>query len=568
MNEVQAFVSSLHVQDTDRVACPSCSPNRKKHNLKEMVITRKGDAWVYHCHHCGESGSVSLDRPIFENTRYMERKLAVVPHPTITQTTLGEENYAFLHTRGISRETADKMKLFAAEKWFARLNRPAPAIGFPYYRDGQLVAAKYRCIEDKDFTQDSGGAHDFFGIDLVDADKPIIIVEGEMDALTGMECGIDNVVSVPGGAPLKVADGKISASEDKKFAFVWNAFKLLEKSPYVVIATDNDAPGRALAEELSRRIGKHKCRLTKFNHKDLNEVLLQEGAASVRDIIDRAEPYPVEGLSNVSKFADRLEDLWSKGTGKGVSTGYRGLDQIYTVAPGQLTVVTGYPSNGKSNFVDQLMVNLGKQHDWKFAICSFENQPEVHISRFMEIYAEKRFFEGSNRMTEAERDDALKWAQDHFIFMDSENVEPATIDSILDRAKAAVAQLGIRGMVIDPYNYIDMKNSGESETAAISAMLTRVQSFAKAFGVHVWFVAHPAKITRSGMDLPRPDGMAIAGSMAWWAKADCGLTVHRGQTGVEVAVWKCRYRWVGTQGEALLGYDKVTGTYSENIDTF
>jgi hypothetical protein len=62
--------------------------------------------------------------------------------------------------------------------------------------------------------------------------------------------------------------------------------------------------------------------------------------------------------------------------------------------------------------------------------------------------------------------------------------------------------------------------------------------------------------------------MAIAGSMAWWAKADCGLTVHRADMGVEIAVWKCRYRWVGTQGETLLGYDKVTGTYNESVDAF
>jgi twinkle protein len=563
VNEVQAFVSALHVQDTERVACPSCSPTRRKYNAKEMVVTRMDHAWVFHCHHCGISGNVPFEKP-----RYVERKLSVVPSPKITQTSLTEAHYSFLGKRGISQQTADKMKLFASEKWFMRLNRATPAIGFPYYRNGQLVSAKYRSIEDKDFTQDAGGAHDFFGVDLIDPTKPIVIVEGEIDALTGIECGIPNVVSVPSGAPIKVADGKVLASEDKKFSFVWNAFELLEKAPYIVIATDNDSPGQALAEELARRIGKHKCRLTKFDHKDLNEVLLEQGADAVREIIDRAEPYPVEGLSSAGKFEERLNDLWSKGTGKGVSTGYGSLDQIYTVAPGQLTVVTGYPSHGKSNFVDQLMVNLAKQHDWKFAICSFENQPEIHLSRLMEIYEQKRFFEGSNRMSETEKDRAFNWAKDHFLFMDSETVEPATIDSILDRAKAAVARMGIRGMVIDPYNYIDMKNRGDSETGAISDLLTRVQAFAKAFGVHVWFVAHPAKVSRSGMELPRPDGMAIAGSMAWWAKADCGLTIHRAEVGVEVAVWKCRYRWVGTQGEALLAYDKVTGTYSENIDNF
>ena len=561
MNEVQAYVSALHVSDTERVQCPNCSHQRKKHNSKDLQVTRMNDAWVYHCFHCQTSGNVQ-----FQTQQRPEPKLSAVPN--IIQNDLQEAHFDFLKTRGISAATAQRMNVFAAEKWFMKLGRAAPAIGFPYYRKGALIAAKYRSIEEKDFTQDAGGAHDFFGIDLVDPTKPIIIVEGEIDALTGMECGLENVVSVPSGAPLKVADGKVLASEDKKFSFVWNAFELLQKCPYVVIATDTDGPGQALAEELARRIGKHKCRLTDFDYKDLNEALLTDGPDMVRQIIERAQPYPVEGLSSATKFEDRLNDLWSKGTGSGFSTGFATLDQIYTVVPGQLTVVTGYPSHGKSNFVDQIMVNLARNHDWKFAVCSFENQPEIHISRFMEIYTEKRFFDGTNRMTESEKDKSFKWVQDHFLFMDSENIEPASIDSILDRAKAAVAQIGIRGLVIDPYNYIDMKNKGDSETGAISDLLTRVQAFAKAFGVHVWFVAHPSKTQRAGMDLPRPDGMAIAGSMAWWAKADCGLTVHRANPNVEVAVWKCRYRWVGSSGEVQFAYDKTTGTYNENIEAF
>ena len=304
-------------------------------------------------------------------------------------------------------------------------------------RNGALAGAKYRSIEDKDFTQDAGGTHDFFGIDLVDTAKPLIIVEGEIDALTAMEAGIENCVSVPSGAPLKVADGKVLASEDKRFSYVWNAIDIINKVPYIVIATDNDTPGQALAEELARRIGKEKCRLTKFAEKDLNEAFANGGAERVKQIIDLAEPYPVEGLSDAAKFQERLNDLWTRGNGSGASTGFTSLDRIYTVVPGQLTVVTGYPSHGKSNFVDQLMVNLARQHDWKFTVCSFENQPEIHISRFMEIYENKRFFEGSARMSEMERDRAFKWVQDHFLFMDSETVEPATIDSILSRAKAA-----------------------------------------------------------------------------------------------------------------------------------
>lgn len=563
MSAVKQLVESLHVENTQRVLCPECSYERKKHNMKDLAIHRKMDGWGYYCHHCGVSGFVPFKK--YELIRLEKNVIPLKQNPT---TKLEQRHYEFLKSRGISQETADAMKLFPAQKYFQRLNKQADAIGFPYFRNGVFTSAKYRALEAKDFTQDSGGAQDFFGIDHIDSSLPVTIVEGEIDALTLMECGIKNVLSVPSGAPMKVTDGKVDASEDKRFGFVWNAFDLLQKVPHVVIATDTDTPGQALAEELARRIGKDKCRIAKFDKKDLNEVFLESGADEVKRIVDNAEPYPVAGLSSASKFIDRLNDLWGKGTGKGTSTGYSNVDEIYTVAQGQLTVVTGYPSSGKSNFVDQLMVNLGRKEDWKFAICSFENAPEVHIARLMEIYKEKRFFDGVNRMTEAEKEEAFKWVEEHFMFLDSETVEPSTIDSVLERAKVAVARMGIRGLVIDPYNYIENK-SGLAEHEFISSMLTRIQSFAKAYGVHVWFVAHPSKITRSNMDLPRPDGMAISGSMAWWAKADCGLTVHRTKTNdVEIAVWKCRYRWIGTQGETSLAYNKATGTYRENVDAF
>jgi twinkle protein len=561
MNSVAELVSSLHVNDSERVHCPECSHERKKQNIKDLAIHRKDDGWGYYCHHCQTKGFVPFKK--YTNQPIYRAESNVIPMRTLDTTKLQTQHYDFLKSRGISVQTAEKMKLFSAEKYFQKVGKKTEAIGFPYFRDGKFISAKYRSIVEKDFVQDLGGAQDFFGIDNIDVNEPVVIVEGEIDALTLMECGVKNVLSVPSGAPMKVSDGKVDASEDKKFSFVWNAFDVLNKVPYVTIATDTDTAGQALAEELARRIGKDKCRIAKFDYKDLNEVFLKEGADLVKQIIDRAEPYPVAGLSSASKFSDRLNDLWGKGTGKGISTGYSNVDEIYTVAQGQLTIVTGYPSCGKSNFVDQLMTNLAKAHDWKFALCSFENQPEVHISRLMEIYKEKRFFDGSNRMTEDEKTEAFEFVENHFLFLDSEGSEPATIESILDRAKVAVVRMGIRGLVIDPYNYIENK-SGMAETEFISSMLTRIQAFAKAYGVHIWFVAHPAKITRSGMELPRPDGMAISGSMAWWAKADCGITIHRTKDhGVELAVWKCRYRWIGTQGETTLGYNKVTGTYYE-----
>lgn len=558
------LVEQINFNESTRVVCPFCSPDRRKQNIKDMTLTRKNDgAVVYHCHHCFENGSVQPRK---------EYKLSAVPSPTIINEPLAQPHYDWLNSRGISPATADKMKLFAAEKYFQKIGKVTPAIGFPYFRRGSLVATKYRSISGKDFTQDMGGAHDFFGIDNVEIGKPIIIVEGEMDALSAIEAGLNNVVSVPGGAPMKVAEPK---TDDKRFAFIQNAQHVLDKAPYIVLATDQDQSGQALAEELARRIGKEKCRIAKFDKKDFNEVLTDDDPTLedrpsniIKKIVEDAQPYPVAGLSPATNFAERLNSLYEKGTGKGVSTGYSSVDDIYTVAPSQLTVVTGYPSSGKSNFVDQLMVNIARNSDWKFAICSFENQPEIHISRLMEIYTKKRFFDGKDRMTEAEHAQAFKWVNEHFVFIDTNGDEPSSLDSILSRAATAVNNMGVRGIVIDPYNYIEMNKTNTTETEAISAMLTRVQKFCKTHDVHTWFVAHPSKINRSGVDQPRPDGMSISGSMAWWAKTDCGITVHRGDGCVEIAVWKCRYRWVGQQGETSLLYNKTSGTYEEHLDHF
>lgn len=561
---VEAFLGLRFAQST-RVACPYCSNERRKSNSKDMTLSRKDDgAVVYYCHHCSTTGSVQPK----------ERKLSAVPNPTIIASNkLQTQHYQWLKSRGISAETADKMKLFASERFFDKIQKMSDSVGFPYFREGALVAAKYRCINEKAFTQDSGGAHDFFGLDLVEKGKPLVIVEGEIDCLTLMEAGILNAVSVPSGAPIKVVDGKVAPSEDKRFSYVWNARDIIDAAPYVILATDQDGPGQALAEELARRIGKDKCRLAKFTRKDMNDVWLDDSTLDdptqvIQEILDNATPYPIAGLSTASDFKDRLNDLYNKGTGSGFSTGYESIDQIYTVAPGQLTVVTGYPSSGKSNWVDQITVNLARSCDWKFAIASFENQPEVHIARLCEIYLNKRFYEGTDRMTDEEKDQAFKFVNEHFMFLDANGDEPNTLDSIIDRAKVAVKRMGIRGLVVDPYNYIELDRSTLSETDAISKMLTKVQKFNKAYDVHTWFVAHPAKVTRSGMEQPRPDGMSIAGSMAWFAKTDCGVTIHRHGSSpeVEVSVWKCRYRWVGTQGETKLLYNRTAGTYSDLAD--
>jgi hypothetical protein len=73
----------------------------------------------------------------------------------------------------------------------------------------------------------------------------------------------------------------------------------------------------------------------------------------------------------------------------------RAVDEFYTVAPGQWTVITGVPGSGKSEWLDALLVNLAESEQWEFALYSPENFPTVtHLIKLVEKHERMPFGEG------------------------------------------------------------------------------------------------------------------------------------------------------------------------------
>lgn len=564
-NEVKESVRFLADKSNNahvRVQCPVCSSQRKKSHEKTMAVSKLNDKYVFNCHHCGLNGA-SFNK---ENSN----KEYVQPIKPIKVNVSENNSFEYLKDRGISNKTIKHFGVFQADKYFQSIGSEKAAVGFPYMNNGEMYAVKYRCVSDKAITQEGvGGAQTFFNIDNIDKDaEEICIVEGEIDALSVYEAGYKNVLSVPNGAPQKVSNNTVDPSEDRKFQYLWKAKDVLSKAKRIIIASDNDSPGMALAQEIARRVGGEKCAKVEWpdDCKDANDVLIQHGGKKLKDIIKNSIDWPIIGLYDVLHYEDKIDDLYINGTASGESTGFEQIDDLFTIAPGQLSIVTGHPSSGKSEFVDQLMVNLAEKSDWKFAICSFENDPPTHIVKLMEKRSRKPFFDGpTTKMSKEEMSDARSWVKDHFLFVDQNDGEPSTITSILERTKAAILKYGCRGLVIDPYNFIQISRES-TETDAISHMLTQVRLFAKANQIHVWFVAHPAKMMREGGSFPVPKGYDISGSAAWFAKADLGISVHRvpdTEGSTEIHVWKCRFKWVGKIGMSVLSYEKSTGVYRD-----
>jgi twinkle protein len=205
-------------------------------------------------------------------------------------------------------------------------------------------------------------------------------------------------------------------------------------------------------------------------------------------------------------------------------------------------------------------------------VCSFENPPAEHIAKLAEKHAGLPFWDGPRqRMSETELRSAMDWVADRFYLIRFDDEAP-TIDAILDKARAAVMRHGVRGLVIDPYNEIEhQRPANVSETEYVSQTLGKVKRFAQVNDVHMWFVAHPAKMPREGNALPPPTLYDISGSANWANKADLGVVVHRDPakdpTRTDVYIRKVRFKSVGKIGVASLRYDRAIGRYAELTPT-
>jgi|TARA_R110000824_G_scaffold103096_1_gene245103 twinkle protein len=544
--------------------CPMCIDERSRNRHdKSLSIKIDSKGVQYQCHHCDISGGIFNDNEWSLDATPLVRQPISRPKVTTNKVAI-----KYLKTRNISDDVIESHTIPGEYRFNGKT---VPAVGFPY-RDGKDInAIKWRSADtEKRFSQENV-CEDFFNIDNYKKGNDVLICEGELDALAWLSVELPEnltVLSIPNGAPARVKDGKIDPNEDNKFKYIWRAKKQLDSAPRIILNTDNDGPGNALAEEIMRRIGRHKIWTVDLDkYKDAADALNQEGLDYLQERLEDSEPLPMIGLHRADTFYDALHELYEHGQMRGAYTGLSSLDKLIQIPMGMVSVVTGFPSSGKSDFIDQLCVNLAESMGYKTVFCSFEKPPELHMMQLAQKRTKKEFFDSKGqRMNLDELDSAKKWIDEHFLFMDYRRNSPSKIDGILDVASSAVMQMGCRILVIDPYNYIELSKNGK-ETDEISGLLTSVQQWAKSHDAHVFFIAHPTKVGGDGRGQKIvPTGNDVSGSAAWYAKADLGWTLWRDQHDIdppEVHIWKVRWSWIGNHGVCPLKFDRTVGVWSD-----
>lgn len=468
---------------------------------------------------------------------------------------------AYLESRGIGLETALRHGIYSD-----RHPEIGSSIVFPFIDGGQEVNAKWR-NRDKDMRQKPGAPKTFYNADAIDLaaqeGKFLLITEGEIDCLSAIEAGYPWTVSVPDGAPNARHDGPVDVEDDRKFQFVWNNWDRLSKVRRIILAGDGDTNGGNLNHELQRRLGPERCLVVSYPEgcKDLNDVLMKHGREGVLSCITDAKPYPIKGLYQLNDFkGPEKPETFSIGMG-------REMDINLRVSLGQLMVVTGVPTHGKSQFVDTMLYGLARDHGWKACVGTFEAPP---IPYWRDAMRQRVIGKSVEYMSLDEKRRADQWLQDHFCFIgqnttDDEDLD-LTVEEIIDLARIAVIRHGVKVLCLDPWNEIEhRRRRDESITDYTGRALRQFKRFARLYNVLVVIVAHPRKPNNSNFTEP-PSLYDIEGSSHWRNKPEIGVCLWRPDTRrneCELHVQKIKFRANGAHGVVRMTGDPVTGTYKD-----
>ena len=527
--------------------CPVCSHTRKPENKKQKCASYDWERGLGTCHNCDN---------IFQLHTYQRKgssdKVYIKPEQPETITEVSTKVEEWFKSRGISKETLRALKVTEGPEFMPQTGKTENAIHFNYFVGNELVNVKYRDGR-KNFKLYKGAEKVFYNINNIVGYEYCVIVEGEMDALSFYEAGVRNVVSVPNGATLN----------NNNLDYLDNCIDYFSDKEKVIIAVDSDEAGQMLQAELVRRLGAEICYIADFKDcKDANEYLLQYGKEKLAECVTGARPVPLENVTTFRDIEGEITDFVKNGFKKGYQIGIPNFDDIFSTYTGQFITVTGIPSSGKSDFVDQMVVGYNANYGWKTAFASPENAPTyLHAHKLM-----RKVWQDMPRKDQIGSD---KWNQvadhvnDNFFFIDMDRY---TLESVLRKGAELVKRKGIKCLIIDPFNKVrDVDAKTEDVNRYTMEYLTKIESFAKKYDVLVIVVAHPTKMYKDANGkIEEPNMYNIKGGGEWYDASYHGLLVHRDYDNktVKAKVLKVKFQNLGENGaEAHFKWEPRSGCF-------
>lgn len=535
------------------IVCPICNSERKHEHQseKKLAINLRKDPMPWRCNHCGEGGYI-INEEYLKTAKFKPVLKAYDYLPLSDGLTTW-----FWEKRRISIPTLQALKISMSVEPM-RQNKVAPGneeykdkwtprkcINFKYFKDNILINIKFRDM-DKNFKMITDASKTIYNIDSFKGKKKGIIVEGEIDVLSYFEAGLGDeygIGSVPNGATITKAElehykdtGVLQIASDSNLEYLDPIIDELSEIEMFYIATDDDAPGIKLREELARRLGKERCRYIKFSNyfdaegkpfKDANELLVAKGPNALASTIDNAIPFPIAGVSIASDFWDSLSKTYDSGRTKGISTGFPSLDPHFNWMRGWLYILNGFPNNGKTSVALNLIAISTVLYKWKWGIYCPENYPEENlVDIFAEILVGKTLDpEVVGRMSKIEYKAVVTDHISKYVYIISDNDKGYSPAELRKIKKSLIKQHGITGFFTDPWSsLLHNYKSQDSEDKYLEHELSQEVRFTTKSGL-INIISHHPK-TPVAVE-KAPTVFSLTGGKVWWIKAYSIFAVHR-----------------------------------------
>lgn len=570
MNEfdfARAFLIDFKVKGDEIIPryCPICKGGPHK-DKDTFALNYK--LHVYKCQRgsCGEQGHFSqlCKRFSVEADQAGEYSVPVAARrykrPEVRPGPPTDAVTSYIRLRGITDETAAAFGVGSHEG----------NIMFPYYRvaeeaeAGTPVFVKYRAPRklgpgERKMWREADTEPILFGMQLCTANDPTLyIFEGEFDCMCGYQATGKNCVSVPSGC------------ED--FTWVDTCYEWLKRFEEIAVFADNDAPGKKMLAELSKKLDFRLLR-PEFSLygscKDANEIMVRMGPASLRTVMETMRPVEVQGLLN-------LADVESLDVAQlpHVQTGIAALDKATGgMYYGDLSVWTGKRGEGKSTLLSQILLDSIEQG---VNVCAYSGEMPANRlkyiinlqaagSQFVKTRLDDKTGREISYIDKAERRKIESWYSGKFWLYDNHVVQQADeTDTIMRIFELAYRRYDCRVFLVDNLMTVN-STSKERDALQIQADFTvRLRRLAERLGVHIHLVAHPRKT-----DGEIKDSDAVSGLSAITNIASNVFSVHR-CTEKEKAEKSCgallsclKNRMYGELGQIRMNYDPRCRRFAE-----
>lgn len=387
--------------------------------------------------------------------------------------------YKFFEKRKINKNTVDHFGCYLDEK---------NNVVFPYFEKNKQVMSKYRSLQPNPKMKswkNEGGKPVLFNWKNIDKNETLFITEGEIDAMTLYQSGLENVVSIPLGA--------------NNFEFVQFHYEDLNNFESICLWFDNDDAGKKATKTLLKKIKPKHIMWIESSFKDANDILMKHDENKV--IVESAnyKEFVEAGIIKMSDIEDEiLEEQYH------VKSNLKSIDKhLIGFYLSKFIVITGDSGAGKSTFMNQLMLEFAQQ---KEKICLFSGEltkknikswllkQAVNPAEMSEYYSQ--IAERKIQIVQPEYKPLInEWIDPYIFLYDAHDMninKSMHIDTILEKFEFTYRKYDCKYFILD--NFMTTESNYSDQFQSDGYIATQINNFCIRLGVTVFAVVHPRKV--------------------------------------------------------------------------